>query len=116
MNAEASTLVCPECGGKSATAPNGIQYCNCGITNRDDPLSTSQRMRAMNEIEREPTLKEAKEVPLYDMTEAELAVVILHDEDLATRREALQLYRLEILLHAENRVQETLWALRKGAK
>lgn len=81
--------------------------------NADDTLSTSQRMRALCDMEREPSLEEAKEVPLYDMTEAELAVVAVQDPDVNVRREALRMYRREILLRAEDRIVKALTEARK---
>ena len=72
-----------------------------------------ERLRAMREIESEVTLEEAREVPLHDMTEAELSVVILHDADLNERRAALRLYRMSVLLEAEMRMMRVLAELRK---
>jgi len=83
------------------------------ITNGDDPVNTTARMKAMADMEHEPSLEEAKEVPLYDMTEAELAVVVLHDPDVNVRREALRMYRREILLRAEDRIVKALTEARK---
>lgn len=57
------------------------------ITNADDPLSTSQRMRAMCEIESE------QETPIDMMTEAELMAVIAHDPDKDCRRKAARVLR-----------------------
>lgn len=72
-----------------------------------------ERLRTMREIESEPTLEECREVPLADMSEAELVVVILHDQDLNERRAALRLYRMSILFEAELRMMRVLAELRK---
>lgn len=72
-----------------------------------------ERLRAHREIESEPSLEEAKEVPLADMTQEELAVVILHDPELSERRAALRLYKLDVLFEAEMRMMRVLAELRK---
>lgn len=72
-----------------------------------------ERLRAHREIESEPTLAECREVSLTDMSEAELAVVILHDPDLNERRAALRLYRMSVLFDAEMRMMRVLAELRK---
>lgn len=56
----------------------------------------------------EPTLEQAREVALEDMTQEELQVVILHDPDLVERRKALRLYRIDILADAEIRIMSAL--------
>ena len=85
-------------------------------SNADDVLSNTARMRALCEIEAEPTLEESKEVPLCDMTEAELCVVILHDPELSVRREALNVLRQDLLLNAQTRTFNLLGEMAKARK
>jgi len=84
------------------------------IRNTDDTLNTTARMRAMLEIESE--LESAKEVPLADMTQEELAVVILHDPELSTRRAALRLYKLDVLQEVEMQHLRVMAEIRKGVR
>lgn len=87
-----------------------------GFTNADDTLSTTARMRMMCEIEGEPTLAECREVPLCDMTQEELAVVILHDPDLSERRAALRLYKLDVLHEVEMQHLRVMSDIRKAVR
>lgn len=82
-------------------------------SNADDTLSSTARMKALCDMESEPTLEEAKEVPLYDMTEAELAVVAVQDPDVNVRREALRMYRKHLLLEAQSRTFNLLGEMSK---
>lgn len=84
--------------------------------NAPDTESETARMRALNDIEREPTLEECKEVALCDMTQEELAVVVLHDPDLATRRAALRLYKLDVLHEVEMKHLRVMSEIRKAVK
>lgn len=85
-----------------------------GFTNADDTLSVTDRMRALREIESEP--EEPKEVPLCDMTEAELTAVILHDPELSVRREALRMLKQDLLLTAQTRTFNLLGEMSKEVK
>jgi hypothetical protein len=67
----------------------------------------------LGEPRTEMTLEQAHEIPLADMNQAELQVVILHDPDLSVRRQALRLFKLEILLDAETRIMRALTEARK---
>ena len=86
------------------------------IRNTDDTLNTTARMRAMADIESEPTLAECREVPLCDMTQEELAVVILHDPDLSERRAALRMYKLDVLHEVEMKHLRVMAEIRKGVR
>jgi len=86
------------------------------FTNTDDTLNTTARMRVMREIESEADLDVAKEVPLCDMTEAELCAVILHDPDLSVRRNALNMLRQDLLLNAQTRTFNLLGEMAKARK
>lgn len=59
------------------------------------------------------TLEKAREIPLMDMNQAELIAVILHDPDLAERRAALRMFKLDIVAEAETRIMEALTQVRK---
>ena len=84
--------------------------------NADDTTATSQRMKLMADMEMEPTLEEAKEVSLTDMTQEELAVVILHDPELSERRAALRLYKLDVLHEVEMKHLQVMSEIRRGRK
>jgi hypothetical protein len=84
------------------------------IRNTDDPLNTTARLRTMREIESE--LESVKEVPLTDMTQEELAVVILHDPDLNERRAALRMYKLDVLHEVEMKHLRVMAEIRKGVR
>lgn len=84
------------------------------FTNTDDPLNTTARLRTMREIESE--LESVKEVPLTDMTQEELAVVILHDPDLNERRAALRMYKLDVLHEVEMKHLRVMAEIRKGVR
>ena len=64
-----------------------------------------------NDIEK--ALDGAHEVPLEDMTQEELWVVILHDPDLTQRRAALRMFKLDILADAEIRIMNALAGAKK---
>jgi hypothetical protein len=66
------------------------------------------RLNQHRQIESEMSLEEAREIPLHDMNQAELMAVILHDPDISERRMALRLFKLEIVLDAENKVMRAL--------
>lgn len=70
--------------------------------------------KLMADIEHEPSLDEAKEVPLADMTQEELAVVILHDPDLNERRAALRLYKIDVLQEIEAKHLRMMADIRKA--
>lgn len=84
--------------------------------NADDTASTTARMKLLADMESEPTLEEAKEVSLTDMTQEELAVVILHDKDLNERRAALRLYKLDVLHEVEMKHLQIMSEIRRGRK
>ncbi|MGC3959603.1 MAG: hypothetical protein QM813_17135 [Verrucomicrobiota bacterium] len=76
-------------------------------------LDTTANIRQHLEIESEISLEQAREIPLADMNEAELMVVILHDPGLSERRAALRQLKMSILQDAEVRICEVLWMARK---
>lgn len=84
--------------------------------NADDTTATSQRMKLLADIESEPTLAECREVALADMTQKELAVVILHDPELSERRAALRLYKLDVLHEVEMKHLQVMSEIRRGRK
>ena len=55
-----------------------------------NPLDDTARIRFHREVEAESNA----ETPVDAMTDAELAVCVLHDPDLSTRRKALTIIRL----------------------
>jgi hypothetical protein len=71
-------------------------------------------MTALRALIPEIPLEVAREVPLQDMTQAELCSVILNDPDINERRTALRLLKLEILLDAENKMFNVLAEMRKS--
>lgn len=91
----------------SATAQTIIEAC----------LDAAEARQVTDTIKsREPSLQECKEVPLCDMTQEELAVVILHDPDLSERRAALRLYKLDVLQEVESRHLRVMADIRKGVR
>ena len=86
------------------------------LFNGQDTESETARMRVLADMEGEPTLEQAHEVPLDVMTQEELRVVILHDPDLATRRSALRLYKLDVLQEVEAKHLRVMADIRRGMK
>lgn len=59
-----------------------------------NPLDDTARIREHRAIEAEGERSERAETPIDAMTDAELAIVVLHDPEMATRRKALYTLRI----------------------
>lgn len=76
-------------------------------------MTPSAVLNMHRDIESEMTLEAAREIPLADMNQAELTVVILHDPDLSERRAALRMFKIDVVHDAEVRICEALRQVKK---
>lgn len=76
-------------------------------------MTTSAVLNMHRDIESEITLEAAREIPIADRNQEELAATIIHESDIATRRLALRLFKLDILQDAEVRTLNALNEARK---